>query len=179
MDDGLPIHAQVAPRPIGVLLGLQGSRNPFSFTPAYGEIQDLSLADRVARMREPAFRGRLLDEVQWPQRGYKKRVTEWHLMFPFGDPPDYEPAPDQSVAAIAARTGQQPAEVALDLLLQRDGKELVYMPLLNYSDFNFEPIREMSLHPNTVLSLSDGGAHCGVICDAGTPTFLLTHWARD
>jgi N-acyl-D-aspartate/D-glutamate deacylase len=99
-------------------------------------------------------------------------------MFRLGDPPDYEPAPDHSVAAIAQRSGKTPQEVAYDILLERDGCELLYMPLLNYSNFDFEPIREMLTHPGTILGLSDGGAHCGIICDAGTPTFLLTHWVR-
>jgi N-acyl-D-aspartate/D-glutamate deacylase len=106
-------------------------------------------------------------------------MTAFGKMFPLGDPPDYEPAPERSVAAMAQREGRTASEVVYDLLMQRGGRELVYLPLLNYSDGDFGPIREMLLHPNTVMSLSDGGAHCGVICDAGTPTFLLTHWVRD
>jgi N-acyl-D-aspartate/D-glutamate deacylase len=100
-------------------------------------------------------------------------------MFPLGDPPDYEPATEQSVAAIAARAGKRPEEIAYDVLMERDGKQLLFAPLANYVDYDFEALREMMLHPRTVLGLSDGGAHCGLICDASMPTFLLTHWARD
>jgi N-acyl-D-aspartate/D-glutamate deacylase len=106
-------------------------------------------------------------------------ASAFHKLFPLGDPPDYEPAPEESVAAIAARAGKSAAEVAYDFLMERDGRGLLYLPLLNYSDFDFEPIREMLLHPRAVVGLADGGAHCGIICDAGTPTFLLTHWVRD
>ena len=106
-------------------------------------------------------------------------TSSFHKLFPLGDPPDYEPRPDQSVAAIAEREGRAPAEVAYDMLLQREGRELLYFPLLNYSAFDFEAIRTMLLHPLAVLGLGDGGAHCGLICDAGTPTFMLTHWVRE
>ena len=178
VDDGLPIRAQVAPRTIGVLLGLQGSRNPFSFTPAYGEIEHLSLADRVAKMREPAFRERLLDEIEWPQRGYKKRVTEWGLMFPFGDPPDYEPPAEMRISAIAERQARRPAEVALDLMLERDGRGFIYAPFANYADTNLDVCREMLTRPNTLPGLSDGGAHVRLIADGSFPTYLLAHWGR-
>jgi N-acyl-D-aspartate/D-glutamate deacylase len=106
-------------------------------------------------------------------------TSSFHKLFPLGDPPDYEPAADRSVAAIAEREGRRPEEVAYDLLLQRDGRELLYFPLLNYTEFDFEAIRAMLLHPQVFVGLGDGGAHCGLICDASTPTFLLTHWARD
>jgi len=96
-----------------------------------------------------------------------------------GDPPDYEPAPETSVKAIAERQGRSSYEVGYDMLLERDGHALLYFPLLNYAQGDFEPIREMLLHPQAVLGLSDGGAHCGIICDASMPTYMLTHWARD
>ena len=100
-------------------------------------------------------------------------------MFPLGDPPDYEPPPETSVAAIASRSGRRPEEVAYDLMLERDGRQFLFAPLASYVDGNLDALREMMLHPRTVFGLSDGGAHCGLICDASLPTFLLPHWARD
>ena len=96
-----------------------------------------------------------------------------------GEPPDYEPDPDQSIAALAARAGVDPSEYLYDLLLQDEGRELLLRPLLGYTHFTQDPIREMILHPTSALGLGDGGAHCGVICDASIETYMLTHWVRD
>ena len=148
--DGLPMAAQVAPRPVGVLLGLQGSRNPFSFTPAYREIEHLPLCERATRMSEPAMRARLLEEIERPAKGYAKRVTDWPLMFPFGDPPDYEPPATMRLSAFA-----------------------------NYADTNLDVCREMLAGPNTLPGLGDGGAHVRAIADGSFPTYMLTHWGRD
>jgi N-acyl-D-aspartate/D-glutamate deacylase len=106
-------------------------------------------------------------------------MTRWAQIFPLGDPPNYEPAPSTSVASVAEREGRTPEEVVLDWLLERDGQALLFAPLASYVDFDHEAIREMMTHPRTVLGLSDGGAHCGLICDASMPTTLLTHWVRD
>ncbi len=100
-------------------------------------------------------------------------------IFPMGEPPDYEPAADTSIAAIAAREGRPGEEVLYDAMMRHDGRELLMFALLGYSYGNLDDMREMILHPNTTLGLSDGGAHCGVICDASIPTFMLSHWARD
>jgi len=125
-------------------------------------------------------RARILsEELQHENPVVRMIATNWAQMFPLNDPPDYEPAPETSVAAIAARDGKRPEEVVYDMLLERDGKQFVFAPLANYVDCNFDALREMMLHPNTVQGLSDGGAHCGLICDASMPTFLLTHWVRD
>jgi N-acyl-D-aspartate/D-glutamate deacylase len=67
----------------------------------------------------------------------------------------------------------------LDWMLERDGTALLFAPLASYVACDHEAIREMITHPRTVLGLSDGGAHCGLICDASMPTTLLTHWTRD
>ena len=106
-------------------------------------------------------------------------MSRWGQIFPLGDPPDYEPAPSSSVEAVAAREGRAPEAVVLDWLLERDGKALLFAPLASYVDGDHEAIREMMTHPRTVLGLSDGGAHCGLICDASMPTYMLTHWVRD
>ncbi len=106
-------------------------------------------------------------------------LTNFAKYFALGDPPNYEPARETSVAARAEREGKTPAELTYDLMLERDGRELLYMPFANYSDYNFDALREMLLDPVTALGLSDGGAHCGLICDASMPTYMLTHWVRD
>jgi N-acyl-D-aspartate/D-glutamate deacylase len=177
---GARLVPQVAGRPTGLLLGLESSFHPFAFHPTYRELAALPLAERVRRLREPAIRARIVGEKS---EGVPPIVAfiagSFHKLFPLGDPPDYEPAPERSVKAMAERGGARPEEVAYDLLLEREGRELLYFPLLNYANFDFEPIREMLLHPRTVLGLSDGGAHCGIICDASLPTFMLTHWTRD
>ncbi len=178
---GAFVVPQVAGRPTGLLLGLESTFHPFSDHPTYrAELAALPLAERVRRMREPELRARLLAETPGPNLPIANYIaSSLHKLFPLGDPPDYEPPPERSVKAMAERAGCAAQEIAYALMLQRDGKELLYFPLLNYSDGDFAPIREMLLHPNAVLGLSDGGAHCGIICDASMPTFMLTHWVRD
>ena len=178
---GLRVVPQVPCRPTGMLFGLQSSFHPFLMHPTYrDELAALPLAERVARMRDPRLRDRILaEEVDHENGLVRLLLTNWSQMFPLGDPPDYEPAPETSVAAVAARSGRRPEEVAYDLMLEDDGKPFLFAPLANYVNCNFEALREMMLHPRTVLGLSDGGAHCGLICDASMPTFLLTHWVRD
>jgi N-acyl-D-aspartate/D-glutamate deacylase len=177
---GSRVVPQVAGRPTGLLLGLESSFHPFSTYPSYAEIAGLPLAERVRQMRAPALRARILAET--PNHSMPVAVyiaASFHKLFPLGDPPDYEPGPEKSVKAIAEREGRSPQEVAYDLMLARDGKELLYFPLLGYTHGNFDDMRTMLMHPQTVLGLSDGGAHCGIICDASLPTYMLTHWVRD
>jgi N-acyl-D-amino-acid deacylase len=179
--DGLAIVPQVACRPTGMLFGLQSSFHPFLLHPTYKkELAALPLADRVGRMRDPRVRAQMLaEDLDTEDPIVRVLLTNWAQMFALGDPPDYEPPAQRSVAAIEARTGRRAEEVAYDLMLENDGRQFLFAPLANYLDYDFEVIREMMLHPRTVLGLSDGGAHCGLICDASMPTFLLTHWARD
>jgi N-acyl-D-aspartate/D-glutamate deacylase len=177
---GAKITAQVGARPIGFMFGLQGTLHPFVSHPTYRTIKHLPLAERMAIMRDPEFKARVLAEKSAVKEPFIRRTLEaFDNMFPLGDPPDYEPTVDKSIAAVAARQGRDPTEVAYETLLERDGQELLYSPSANYVDRNIDSLGEMLDHPNTVLGLSDGGAHCGLICDASTPTYMLTHWVRD
>jgi N-acyl-D-aspartate/D-glutamate deacylase len=175
VKDGLPIRAQVAPRPIGMLLGLQASLNPFSGSPMVREIADKPLAERYAIMRDPAFKASVLEHLA---RTTRKRL-DLKLLFPFGDPPNYEPHPSTSIAAQAERTGRSPDDLAYELTLQDEGRAFLYTPFANYHDGNLQACREMMADPNTVIGLGDGGAHVGMISDASFPTFLMTHWAKE
>jgi N-acyl-D-aspartate/D-glutamate deacylase len=181
---GLPIRGQVAPRAIGLVLGLQATLHPFMTKPSYVAIAHLPLAERVARMRDPALRARILAE---PFDALPGRIPAFIVdvlarldrVFPLGDPPDYEPPPEASVAGRAARLGVDPLALMYELLLERDGRELLFAPAANYVDCDYEATLAMLRHPHTVVGLGDGGAHCGTICDGGYPTYLLTHWTRD
>jgi N-acyl-D-aspartate/D-glutamate deacylase len=177
---GLPIKGQVAVRPIGVLLGLECSLHPFVACPSYRAIAKLSLADRVRELRDPELRRRLLGETAQSSSSTVRYIAKsYHKLFRLGDPPDYEPDPSQSVAAQAARAGRPPAELAYDMLLESDGREILYFPLHNYTAQSLDAAREMMTHAETVSGLGDGGAHVGTICDASFPTYALTHWGRD
>jgi N-acyl-D-aspartate/D-glutamate deacylase len=181
-DAGLPITAQVAPRPVGLLLGLQATLNPFLANPVYREVADLPLEMRVEVLADPAFRVRVLEaerEAATQRRGRGRLIHDLSRMFALGDPPDYEPDPSTSIAARAMRDGRDPHALAYDLLLAEEGRAFLYLPLLNWGQGNLDPTAEMLAHPNTVVGLADGGAHVGTICDASFPTTLLTHWGRD
>lgn len=180
--EGGQLTPVVAQRPAGLLLSLESTAHPFLFYAAYREIAELPLAERVAKMREPATRAAILDnppDLSGLMGPARMMAEGWNTIYPMGDQPDYEPGPDQSLAAMAEREGRSPAEIAYDLLLERDGKGILYLPVLGYARGDLEDMREMMLHPQSVFGLSDGGAHCGLICDASIPTYLLTHWARD
>jgi len=178
--DGVPISAQVAPRPIGVLLGLQGSRTPFSACAGYREIAHLPLAERVARLRDPALRERLLREIaERNDDPLTPRLVAFDRIFPFGDPPDYEPPLEQSVAAISQRQGRSPAALAYELMLADEGRAFLFAPFANYVDGNLDVCQQMIADPHTVIGLGDGGAHVSIISDGSFPTYLLTHWGRD
>jgi len=174
---GLPMMAQVAPRPVGVLLGLELTMNPFSFHPSYAAMAKAPLADRVARLQDPAFRARLLAED--PVGHFRGLVGNFQNMFLVDGLPDYEPLTTQSLASLAASRCVTPREFALDHMLRNDGRAMLYVPLLNYAEGSLDPAYAMLTHPHTVPGLSDGGAHVGMICDGSFPTSLLTHWTRD
>ena len=182
--DGLSLTAQIAGRPIGVMMGIGTALNPFTVRPSYREIEALPIAEQRARLRDPQVRRKILAEtpsesdVDKLAQFRQAVVNRWDLFFTMGNPPDYEPAPEKSVAAIAKRTGRTPDEVAYDYITEADGQYL-WFPVVNYVTGDHEPIRAMLGDPACLLGLSDGGAHCTSIVDAGMPTFMLTHWSRD
>ena len=178
--DGLPIRGQVAARPVAVLYGLELSFHPFSTCPSYREVADLPLPQKLARLRDPALRARLLGEepvYSNPQMlAFMRSVGN---MFVLGDPPDYTPAADRRLDARAAALGISPLELAYDLLVAGDGRTILFHPGANYTDCSDANMACMLRHEHTVMALGDGGAHYGLICDASYTTHALTYWTRD
>jgi N-acyl-D-amino-acid deacylase len=180
---GLSITAQMAGRPIGVMMGIGTALNPFTVRPSYKKLESLPIEEQRRRLRDPDVRRQILAEKPSDAEvaklaQFRQAVTKkWDRFYVMGNPPDYEPGPDKSVANIAARTGRPPDEVAYDTIIE-DGQYL-YFPVVNYVTGDHEPIREMLNDPACLLGLSDGGAHCTSIVDSGVPTFMLTHWSRD
>jgi N-acyl-D-amino-acid deacylase len=178
------ITAQVAGRPVGVILGHATSMNPFTFRPSYRALDRLSPAERWARLGDPEVRARILaeppSERELARQGQFIRfvATRWDRMFVMGDPPDYEPTEDKSVAAIAEREGRTPDAVAYDYLTA-GADHFLFFPVVGYVHGDHEQIRELLLDPATLLGLGDGGAHVGQIVDAGLPSYMLSHWGRD
>jgi len=175
--DGARIRPQVAGRPVTLLLGLQ-TFHAFAYCASWGELGLLPLPDRIARMRDPELRRRLVSEARTPDPAMVQFLDPARS-FPLGDPPVYEPDPASSIAGRAAAAGRDVYDLYYDLLTEDDGHALIMRPLLNFAYGNLDPVREMLLHPTSAWGLGDGGAHCGTTCDASTPTFMLTHWARD
>src|SRR5215467_7260743 len=175
---GLPMMGQVLTRPTGIMLGFEISQNPFIGRPSWKEIEALPFPEKMQRLVQPEFRARLISETIEDET-LLRRVTKWERIFPLCDPPDYEPPAERSVAAIAAREGRKPAEVAYDLLLQNGGKTILYRPLSNYTYGTLDTVYDMMRHPNTLIGLGDGGAHVGILSDASAITYMLTHWTRD
>jgi len=181
---GLSFTAQVAGRPIGVMMGIGTALNPFTVRPSYKRLERLPIAEQRARLRDPAVRQQILAEqpsdAEIAKLGqFRQAVSRrWDKFFTMGNPPDYEPGPEKSVAVIAARTGRPPDQVAYDYITEAEGQYL-YFPVVNYVTGDHEPVREMLNDPGCLLGLSDGGAHCTSVVDAGVPTFMLMHWSRD
>jgi len=182
---GHQVIPQVAGRPFGMLVGLS-TRHRFKALPRFAPLLALSIEEQAAAMADPELRsGLIADAVDAVGKlGEADALSAYfaeayHLYFPLGDPVDYEPPPERSLAAIAAAADRDPIEEYYDQLLERDGHALMMMPLLGYADGNGDALYEMLNHPAAVLGLADGGAHANFICDASTPTWMLTHWARD
>ncbi len=176
------IHPQVGARCFGVLMGHQSRLNPFRHRASYAAIADLPLGERVAQLRRPEVKSRMLAERadrSGPFALDRFGRAGFENQFPLGDGLDYEPPPQASVAAIARREARDPWEVAYDTLLHFDGHEFLLLPLLNYGGGSYDGLHQMMLDPFSVQGLGDAGAHVGLVCDASMTTYLLTHWARD
>ena len=179
--EGINLKAQVCGRPIGVLFGLELTNNPFSAHPSYQEIEHLPLKKKLSRLRDPVFKDKLLAEKpELENDPFLRQVhTRYHDMYALQEEPNYEPEPSTSIAALAKERGAHPLELCLEILTEEDGKRMIYYTFLNYGEGTLEPAKEMMEHPNTILGLGDGGAHCGSICDGSFTTHMLTHWVRD
>ena len=188
--EGADLYPQVTARAPGVLLGLQ-TNHPWVNAPAFQEIsghyklgagdahhlRSTPLEEIVAELARPEVKERLIGEL--PEARQEIAFINMARVFPLEEPLDYEPAEEDSVAAMAEAQGRDAYELFYDLMLEDGGKRMFFAPTLNYSEFNYEVVRKMLTHPRAALGLDDAGAHCGVICDASMPTFMLTHWARD
>ena len=181
---GANIVAQIALRGTGVLMAWRGTAHPFRFRPAWNEIIDLPWEQQWAKLQDPAFRERMLGEPSvFPESDVLPLLMVvaggWFMQYAMGDGFDYEPRPEQTIDALAKAAGVAPEAYAYDLLCANGGTGFIYLPILNYADGNLDFIQGLLHRDDTVISLSDGGAHCGTICDAASPTFLLQHWVRD
>ena len=180
-EDGLPIIAQVAGRSIGILYCLQGSVHPLLFHPAYQEIASLPLESQLVALAEPERRRRIIEDIPDDGGFFRSAVLDGlgRIWLVDDENIDYEPAAVDSVAAVAAKAGVPPMQLVLDQLVARNGNGMLYAPFFNYTYGDLSFTEAVTRHPHTRMGLSDGGAHCGAICDGGMPTFMLTHWTRD
>ena len=176
--EGLQITGQIRGRPTSVLLGFELSLNPFLDHDSWRELASLDMDARITILRDPYFRARLLAEPG-KNSAQATRLRDWDRIFPFGYPPQYEPDPSTSVGAEARRRGIDPAGLAYDLMMEKDGRGILYHPMTNYAGGDMASVHEMLGHPNTLIGLGDGGAHVGIMCDATDMVHTLTHWTRD
>jgi N-acyl-D-amino-acid deacylase len=167
-------------RPTGMLQGHELTMSPFLMCPTYSTLSALPFPQRVAALRKPEVRDKVLAEVVEIDGAPRARVLrDWTRMFELSTPPDYEPSPDDSIAARAKAAGVRPEALAYDILLKDGGRRLLLQAVQNYAEYSLEPSLEMMRHKDTVLGLGDGGAHCGIVCDASYPTTMLAYWSRD
>ena len=179
-DAGYKMRGQVAPRPIGILLGLTTTLSPFTTRPSFTEVAHLPLNERVLAMADPGRKARILAEPTGKGFGTMFRLMdEGRKIWLMTDPPNYEPNPEDSLNAQAIARGLDPWSYIYDVLLENNGRSLLYTPFANYAQNNLDCCRDMILHKDTVMGLGDGGAHVGTICDASFITSLITHWGRD
>ncbi|NKB34369.1 MAG: amidohydrolase family protein [Pseudomonadales bacterium] len=179
--EGIELKAQVCGRPVGVLFGLELTNNPFSAHPSYQAIDHLPLEEKLEQLKSIEFKEQLLGEE--PQVDTNPFMLQVHKryqdMYVLADEPDYEPSPSESIAALSAKRNIHPLELCLEILTSGDGRNMIYYTFLNYGEGSLDPAKEMMEHPDTILGLGDGGAHCGSICDGSFTTHMLTHWVRD
>ena len=176
--EGLPIRPVVTPRPIGLLLGLNGSQNPFSGTDTYKALAELPLKQRIVEMRKKEIKKQILSED--PIAGSTFPLINrigYSQMYRFGSPPNYNPRQEDSIENLACINGLSAAEMAYDILLENDGNNFIYAPLVNYADHTFSVCQKMLEDKNAIMGLGDGGAHVGFILDAGYPTWLISYWS--
>lgn len=190
-EEGFPVRAQVAPRAIGVFLGLQCTFHPFMGYPAYKEIAHLPLDARVALMKTPEFKAKMLAQTSDKLAGPGSSIPPIadmlieamefaaEKLFTLSENPDYEQPPESSIAAKARARGVSVWEQLYDTVIDRDGRELIYLPIYNYTELSYDNVKAMMDHPLAMMGLSDGGAHVGTVCDASFPTYLMSYWTRD
>ena len=176
--DGVALRGQVAARPVGVIMSLQGRIHPLLSAASYRAIEHLPFAERVSRLKDPDVRRAIVDEVSAAPTTMGP-MNDWSNCFAIGQPANYAVRETDSIKALADQQRRSPAEVAYDALLAFDGEGSIYVPVANFVDRNLDITRTMLVHPLTLPGLGDGGAHCTIISDASFATFLLTHWARD
>jgi N-acyl-D-amino-acid deacylase len=181
--EGAQLHPQVAGRPFGVLIGFE-TGHPFMLRPSYQTVAALPIGERIHELRKPEVKTAILAETNGEGTGALNEGIAMlaagmlDSLYVLGDPPDYEPTPDRSVASMAEAAGVTAEEAAYDAFCAEDGQSLLMLPLYNYVDGNHDVIREQLTHPQAVVGLGDGGAHCGLICDASLPTTMISHWTR-
>ncbi len=180
-EKGVPLYPQVANRPTGILFGLQSPSHPFSTRPSYQALAGLPLTERVAKLRDPAMRAQILGE---PNGEYDHPLssfvhTGFNNMLLVSEPINFEPQPSDTIAAKAEAAGCTAEEYCYDFLTGDGGRNLIMFPFTNYFRFNLNDVHAMLTHPASVYGLGDGGAHCGIACDASGQTFMLSYWVRD
>ena len=179
-SEGINMYGQVPPRATGILMGLTATLNPFRFHPAYMEIADLPLEERVEIMSNDEFKEKLLnDNAVSINPLVDEIVNAYAKMFKLGEPANYEPDPEMSFESLADASNMTAQEIAYDAMLEKDGRALIYHPLFNYQTGDLSLVEKMLKHPYTISGLGDAGAHCGAISDASFPTTLVQHWSRD
>ena len=179
-SEGINMYGQVPPRATGILMGLTATLNPFRFHPAYMEIADLALEERVEIMSNDEFKEKLLnDNALSINPLVDEIVNSYSKMFKLGEPANYEPDPEMSFESLANSSNMTAQEIAYDAMLEKDGRALIYHPLFNYQTGDLSLVEKMLKHPYTISGLGDAGAHCGAISDASFPTTLVQHWSRD
>jgi N-acyl-D-aspartate/D-glutamate deacylase len=179
-EPGVQIRPQIFPRPVGVILSLNSSANPFMGCPTYKKLASLPLAQRIAELKKPEVRKAIINEESEEALLPLMRMSrKFEVMYPMGETPNYEPDPSTSIVETARRKGVSPDEVAYDILMERDGRGMILVAIANYTQGSLEYLRDIMLQKAVVIGLGDGGAHYGLICDGSYPTFMLSHWGRD